>query len=205
MASGILSSLLASGFKAFKYVSQNSSQFDALPSYGDDWIWGIYNPSWASKPHPNFNTYGIVLKITVPDVLWGWEIAISTDPHSVIYVRNSINGGAWSTWSRLPINPLFYITDSNILPNFDSQPTSASTKTFTCPDNGWIYMYADRGSTAGNTLYIHVDGVARNAFPAYNAYATASIMLPVQTGQVIKLTTDSANPTWTIRQMSFKN
>lgn len=98
---------------------------------------------------------------------------------------------------------LNYTTYVSLLSTIPAQPTNATTASYTVPNNGWVYMYATRGSTAGNTLFINVNGNNYYYFPAYDAYAVVAIIIPVVKGQVLKFTTDSASATWTIRELRY--
>lgn len=86
---------------------------------------------------------------------------------------------------------------------FDEHPTEASSNTYTFDDSGFLYVFATRGSTGGYTLKINFDGVDRFNFPAYDPYAVVELMIPVTSGQTLKLSTDSNTPTWTIRELRF--
>lgn len=101
------------------------------------------------------------------------------------------------------LSTLSYTTDTTLNGEFDERPTSASTKTYTFTDNGWLYLYATRGSTSGATIMLQIDGTTRFSFPAFDAYAVVAIMIPVAKDQVLKFITDSASATWTIRQLRF--
>lgn len=86
---------------------------------------------------------------------------------------------------------------------FDSKPTTLSTGTYTFDDNGWLYIFATRGSTSGYTLKLNFDGIDRFNFPAYDPYAVVELMIPVTSGQTLKLLTDSQDETWIIRELRF--
>lgn len=109
---------------------------------------------------------------------------------AVCYIRNSLK-------------PLNYNTWNSILGNFDTNPTSSSTKTYTFPTDGWCYIFADRGTTGGNSLFVAIDSTTRFSFPAYNAYAVITFMFPVKSGQILKFITDSTTATWTLREVRF--
>lgn len=82
--------------KMFKILTAtNSAELDAIPSANADWVVGIYDNSWASKPTP----YGICFRITSSTQQWSWEVALSTESTPGLYVRSSVNGNAWSAWS----------------------------------------------------------------------------------------------------------
>lgn len=101
------------------------------------------------------------------------------------------------------VSPLTYATITDLNSNFDAQPTSASQGTYTFTDDGWLYIYATRGSTNGYTLNVLIDNTVRFDFPAYDAYAVVDMLIPVVSGQVLKFTTDSASATWTLRKVQF--
>ena len=109
---------------------------------------------------------------------------------------------SWGDWTSFQ-PALTYTTYVNMLDTIPANPTSATTASYTVPNNGWVYMYATRGSTAGNSLFLSVNGVTCYTFPAYDAYAVVAIIIPVTRGQTLKFTSDSANATWTIRQLHF--
>ena len=97
---------------------------------------------------------------------------------------------------------------TSVSAGFDSQPTSSSTKVFTAPKNGMFCLFANRGNTSGNTLRLHVmnpDDTINFTFhfPAYEAYATATAMIPVAKGMKLKMDTDATSATWTVRTQSF--
>lgn len=92
---------------------------------------------------------------------------------------------------------------SKVAMGLPTNPTSASTTTFTCPDNGWISIVADRGSSAGNTIYIVINGTTVTLFPAHFAYYVGQAFLPVRKNDIILLKTDSTSTTWTVRQQDF--
>lgn len=105
MASGVVNNLLSNGFgnRAFNWVSWNggnatNGRLDSLPTYGEEWIACAYSPDWANEPQYG---WGIIFKICVPDALWGWEIALTTDATPALFIRNSINGNPWSAWTRI--------------------------------------------------------------------------------------------------------
>lgn len=90
-----------------------------------------------------------------------------------------------------------------IVPNFDGKisiglpanPTSSSgSTTFTCPNNGWIRIHANK-TTAGHTLFLTVNGLEVGNFPAYGP-AYVEFYLPVLKGDAISVRTDSTNTTW---------
>lgn len=83
--------------KMFKILTAtNSAELDAIPQVNGDWVVGIYDASWASKP----SSYGICFRVTASTQQWSWEIALSTDSASPgLFVRTSINGNAWSSWA----------------------------------------------------------------------------------------------------------
>lgn len=101
------------------------------------------------------------------------------------------------------VSPLTYTTDISLNGEFDERPTSASTETYTFTDNGWLYIYATRGTASGNTLQVLINGTVRFGFPAYEAYAVVDMLIPVVAGQELKFTTDSASATWTLRKVNF--
>lgn len=82
--------------KQFKILTAtNSASLDEIPSTNADWVVGIYDTSWASRP----SSWGLCFRMTAPTQQWSWEIALSTDATPGLYVRTSTNGNAWSAWS----------------------------------------------------------------------------------------------------------
>lgn len=175
------------------------NDMDAVPSAGDNWLVASYDPAWSNRP----TDYGIVLRFTAPYLAWSAEIAIAVGSEAgEINYRTTHDGNPWTQWRSLQ-PALTYTTYVNMLDTIPAQPTSATTASYTVPNNGWVYMYATRGSTAGNSLFLSVNGVTCYTFPAYDAYAVVAIIIPVTRGQTLKFTTDSGNATWTIRQLHF--
>ena len=91
---------------------------------------------------------------------------------------------------------------------FISNPTSASNDVYVAPENGFFYIYATRGETAGNTLFVYVldsnnNAVATFNLPAYYAYAVCCMYIPVSKGMKIKLFTDASKETWLVREQMF--
>jgi len=81
------------------------------------------------------------------------------------------------------------------------KPTSATTDTFICPDNGIIVIDAYKDTNSG-TIHVYVNGVMMFAAPAYNATGFA-ICFPVTRGDSIKLATDQTAAGWTVRRDDF--
>lgn len=83
--------------KMFRILTAtNSAELDAIPSVNADWVTGIYDSSWASRP----SSYGICFRVTSSTQQWSWEIALSTEtPSPNLFVRTSINGNAWTSWA----------------------------------------------------------------------------------------------------------
>ena len=90
MANGIVDNRIA-----FKTVT-DISLFDPVPGWNDEWLVAYYTPAWANRP----SDYGMIIKFSAPSLQWGFELAFPTSAPS-IYLRTSINGGAWSAWVRL--------------------------------------------------------------------------------------------------------
>lgn len=101
------------------------------------------------------------------------------------------------------MHPISYSTFDTLNGYFDALPTSSSSDTYTFAEDGWLYIYATRGSTGGYTLIVSFDGVDRFFFPAYDAYAVVAIVIPVMKGQVLRFRTDSTSGTWTLREVRF--
>ncbi|MBP3420216.1 MAG: hypothetical protein J6K74_06490 [Marinifilaceae bacterium] len=104
----------------------------------------------------------------------------------------------------------FFISQNTVLVNtgFDSQPTSSSSKIFTAPADGIFYLFADRGSSWGNTIFLHVlnpDESVNSSFPfpAYDAYAVVTTIIPIAKGMKLKMNADAPNGTWTVREQKF--
>ena len=182
-------------------TSVNTSLYDEIPQAQAEWFMGWYDPSWTNRPCD----YGLIFRTTPNSafVPLSAEIAIGVGAEKgEIYVRTTENGDPWTQWRSLQ-PALTYTTYVNMLDIIPANPTSATTASYTVPNNGWVYMYATRGSTAGNSLFLSVNGVTCYTFPAYDAYAVVGIIFPVTRGQTLKFTTDSASATWTIRQLHF--
>ena len=95
---GIREAILATmaNTKMFRILTAtNSAELDAIPSDNADWVVGIYDSAWASRP----SAYGICFRITSSAQRWSWEVALSTESTPGLYVRSSVNGNAWSAWS----------------------------------------------------------------------------------------------------------
>lgn len=101
------------------------------------------------------------------------------------------------------MHPISYSTFDTLNEYFDEHPTSSSSGAYTFSEDGWLYIYATRGSAEGYTLIVSFDGVDRFFFPAYDAYAVVTIVIPVMKGQVLRLRTDSTSRTWTLREVRF--
>lgn len=101
------------------------------------------------------------------------------------------------------MHPISYSTFDTLNGYFDEHPTSSSSGAYTFPEDGWLYIYATRGSAEGYTLLVSFDGVDRFSFPAYDAYAVVAIVIPVMKGQVLRFRTDSTSRTWTLREVRF--
>ena len=89
-----------------------------------------------------------------------------------------------------------------------TNPTSASYTTFTAPENGYFFIFADRGSTPGNTLIVALlkpnEEILRSVnIPAYDAYATCTTFIPIAKGMKIRIYTDCDTPTWNVREQLF--
>lgn len=101
------------------------------------------------------------------------------------------------------MRPISYSTFDILNGYFDERPTSSSSDTYTFSEDGWLYIYATRGSGNGYTLIVSFDGVDRFSFPAYDSYAVVTIVIPVMKGQVLRFRTDSTSGTWTLREVVF--
>lgn len=108
------------------------------------------------------------------------------------------------------LSPAFFIDNNTVYedPSFPEYPTSASSTTYTTPADGLFYMYAIRGDKSGNTLKFEVlksNGtlVSRMSFPAYNPYATLTMLVPIAKGLKIKFTTDTTSNTWRLTGKRF--
>lgn len=184
-----------------KFRVGTMSELDAIPSANADWLLAYYDPNWTNRP----TDYGFCYRMSIMDngIPWSMELAVAVGAEArEINIRTVNDQTTWTSWSSLQ-PALTYTTYINMLDTIPAQPTSATTASFTVPNNGWVYMYATRGSTSGYTLLLNINGVPCYNFPAYDAYAVAAIIIPVTRGQVLKFTTDSANTTWTIRQLHF--
>lgn len=98
------------------------------------------------------------------------------------------------------MTPPTYNTFTDITSTFPSRPTSGSTQTYTVPNDGYIYLFADSG---GWTLFIDIDGTERFQIPAYVNPTAVTFVLPVAKGQVIRLYTNNSAASWSIRQVLY--
>lgn len=103
------------------------------------------------------------------------------------------------------INENSTVISSMGLPN---KPTSESNVLYTVPADGLFYLYADRGSVGGYTLFVTIikpngDVLTVLNFPAYDPYAVICTFIPLSSGMKIKLSTDNSAETWTIRKQQF--
>ena len=122
---------------------------------------------------------------------------VATDFIKEIDMIGSTNGGQ-------SLVPPTYNTWVNLLnQGIPANPLTTTTATYTAPKNGWLFVYADRGSSSGNTLQISINGTVVYSAPAYNAYAEVSLTMPIAKGQVIRFNTDSGSATWTLRTANF--
>lgn len=129
----------------------------------------------------------------------------TTDKTSLVDAINEVltDVGTLQTDVDAKLSPISYTTVNSLMSIFDTNPTSSSSATYTFTDDGWLYVYATRGSSSGYTLQIIFDDVARFFFPAFDAYAVVNIIIPVKSGQVLKFATDNSSATWTMREITF--
>lgn len=112
----------------------------------------------------------------------------------------SLFGGSWSLISHTVQN-IDYTNTTNIQGSFPANPLSTSTNTYTFSTDGWVYLYAD--DTKNYSLMIYINDVAKYWFPGYASIATTDVIFPVIKGEVMKIVTDAATATWTIRDLLF--
>ena len=91
---------------------------------------------------------------------------------------------------------------------FAEYPTSASNTVFTTPADGIFFLFAIRGETAGNTIFVAVlkpsgEAVAWFNAPAYYPYAVYNLTIPVKRGMKIQVSTDASEGTWRICDQRF--
>lgn len=92
---------------------------------------------------------------------------------------------------------------TEITSSFPHNPTSSSSNAYTFDRDGLVFLYALRGSTMGYTLFVEINGKKVFTFPAETAYASASVVFPVQKGQRMKIYTDNSSNTWSISRVDF--
>lgn len=81
-----------------------------------------------------------------------------------------------------------------------SQPTPSTTATYTCPSDGFFYLFADRAAQ-GQTLYFRVNGVVAGEWPAYISNMNIAYLCPVRQGDQLNLRTDGTS--WVVRIARF--
>ena len=91
------------------------------------------------------------------------------------------------------------ITDITVLP---SKPTINSTETFTCPDNGYISIYAYNAIQAG-TMHLIINNFEVLLISGNVPNATSNIFIPVSKNDIVRLKTDMQTENWTIEQCRF--
>ena len=91
------------------------------------------------------------------------------------------------------------ITDITVLP---SKPTINSTETFTCPDYGYISIYAYNAIQAG-TMHLIINNFEVLFISGNVPNATSNIFIPVSKNDIVRLKTDMQTENWTIEQCRF--
>lgn len=116
------------------------------------------------------------------------------------FLKKSSSTDYATEWAEYKKSTPTYSTYTDISSSFPSSPTSASTNTYTVPNDGWVYLFAD---STGWTLYISIDGTDRFIIPAYVNPTAVTFVLPVTSGQIIRLYTNNSATSWHIRQVLF--
>lgn len=147
-----------------------------------------------------FNQTGAQIQ-TILDAVGTLEEDMTTAQGNITSLQSAVN--ELDEVANSKASPLTYSTYIGIGSYFDTNPTSSSAGTYTFTDDGWLYIFATRGSVSGYTLNVIIDDTVRFNFPAYDAYAVVAMLIPVTSGQVLKITTDSASATWTVRELTF--
>lgn len=83
-----------------------------------------------------------------------------------------------------------------------SQPTSSTTTKYTCLEDGFFYIFADR-SAQGYTLFLYINDSPAMEWPANVGGMNACTLIPVRKDDTINFRTDSSSATWVIRTAYF--
>ena len=88
--------------RTFKQVDLNSELLDAIPGLieSPEWFVCPFSPDWKNSPSYNGydKSYGILLCFGLSS--WWYQMAFCTTD-SIVYIRNTVNESAWSSWKRL--------------------------------------------------------------------------------------------------------